>query len=41
MGGAHLDAMSVFSIGVYAEARENPTGYRGSWKLDVIAICAM
>jgi hypothetical protein len=41
MGGAHLDAMSVFSIGVYAEARENPIGYRGSWKLDVIAICAM
>jgi hypothetical protein len=41
MGGAHLDAMSVFSIGVYAEARENSTGYRGSWKLDVLAICAM
>jgi hypothetical protein len=41
MGGAHIDGMSVFSIGVYAEARENPIGYRGSWKLDVIAICAM
>jgi hypothetical protein len=41
MGGAHIDAMSVFSIGVYAVARENPVGFRGSWTLEVIAVCAM
>lgn len=41
IGGAHIDGMSVFSIGVYAVARERPGGYRGSWKLEVFAVCAM
>jgi hypothetical protein len=40
-GSVHLDGVTPFSLGAYAVAREEPTGYWGTWNLDVFAICAM
>lgn len=40
MGQDYLDSIVAFSLGAVANAREDPNGYRGSWTVEVYALCA-